>query len=229
MFALKSDLTNAIEHYPDLKIIERDGKLSLSGDVDLLHPIGQELIDTFAVDITFPERFPYCFPEVIETSGKIERIAKRHVFTNTNTLCFAVKVEERLKCKGGITTRWFLDNVLVPRLAEEYVVNHGGKYEHEFSHGPLGDLEFYFQKFNTKDPLEVIRNLKLILNGGFPKHYEKCVCGSDLRFKKCHRTVFEALKDLGDRYIAYEIDNLEGFLKAVVQKIDALTSKNDEK
>jgi hypothetical protein len=117
-----------------------------------------------------------------------------------------------MTCKHGITTRWFLDNVLVPRLAEEYIVNHGGKYGHEFSHGPLGDLEFYCQKFNTHKPAEVMRYLKLILDGGFPKSYEKCCCGSGVKFKKCHRVIFEDLKVLGNKYISYEANKLQNFL-----------------
>lgn len=208
-------MTDAILHYPNLKIIETDGKLSLLGEVDILHPIEKKLIDTFSVEISFHERFPYCFPKVIETSGKIERIQDRHIYTQDNTMCFAVISEELMKCRNGITTKWFLDNVLVPRLAEEYVVNLGGKYAHEFAHGPLGDLQFYFLKFKTKRPREVIRYLIIILQGKFPKHYESCICGSGLKFKKCHRNIFGELKSLGDTFIAFEIEKLEKFLNGL--------------
>jgi hypothetical protein len=218
MFSVKDDLLNAIERYQSLSMVEIDGKLSLSGEVELLHPIEKKLIDTFSVEITFPESYPFCFPWVTETSGKIERIADRHVFTNTNTLCFAVQTEERMKCRNGITLLWFINNVLIPRLAEEYIVNNGGKYEHEFSHGPLGDLEFYCEKFKTKEFAVVIGYLELILKGGFPKPHERCSCGSNVKFKKCHRIIFEELKALGDRYIAYEIERLEKFLEVTKNK-----------
>lgn len=220
MFDLRSDLNKAIEHYPNLKIVDSDGKLSLSGEVDLFHPTEKKWIDSFSVDITYPERFPNRFPVVVETSGKIERIPNRHIYKDTNNMCFAVQAEELMKCRYGITTLWFLDNVLVPRLAEEYIVNDGGKYSHEFSHGPLGDFEFYFEKFKTKHPLDVIRYLKLVLNGGFPKHYEKCSCGSGLKFKKCHRVIFEELKGLGDGFLNYEINKLGAFLKTVMAKAE---------
>ena len=214
-------MNNAIEHYPKLKIIEENGNFSLSGEVDILHPIEKKCIDTFSVDISFPERFPRCFPRVVETSGKIERIPDRHIFVNDGfRLCFTVIVEELLKCRNGITTRFFLDNVLVPRLAEEYLVNNGGKYTHEFAHGNLGDFQFYFQEFKTENPNEVIRYLKMILQGGFPKHYALCSCGSGVKFKKCHRKNFEELKSIGDRFIIFEIEKLEKFIEAVKSKIN---------
>jgi hypothetical protein len=215
MFELKKDLSSACAHYPKLQIVELDGKLSLSGEVELLHPVEGEPIDTFSVDISFPDMFPFCFPKVLETSGKIERTQDRHVFPQTDNLCFAVEVEEHMKCRRGITTRWFLDTVLVPRLAEEYIVNNGGSYAHEFSHGPLGDFEFYFLKFKTKNPAHVIRFLKLILDGALPKHFERCSCGSGLKFKKCHRFIFEDLKALGDLFLMHELNKLEKFLQSV--------------
>lgn len=215
MFELKDDLMDTVKHYPLLGINENDGVLSLSGEIEIFHPTEKKVIDIFSLEINFTKNFPYCFPKVIETSGKIEKIIDRHVIVNkNNSLCFTVVAEELTICRLGITTRWFLDNVLVPRLAEEYLVNHGGKYAHEFSHGPLGDLEYYYQKFNIKDPKDVIGYLKFILKGEFPKHFERCICGSGLKFKKCHRRIFEDLKATGDSFINYEITQLEEFFKA---------------
>lgn len=215
MFILNDDLKDAIKKYPLLKIIEKENcNLSLSGEIEIFHPIENKVIDTFSVEMTFPKEFPHCFPKVVETSNKIERTVDRHlIVTQNNTLCFAVIAEELILCRLGITTRWFLNNILVPRLAEEYIVNHGGKYTHEFSHGPLGDLEFYYQKFRTKNPNIVVENLKFILKDRLPKSYEKCICGSGLKFKKCHRRIFEDLKELGNNFIIYQIHTLEKFLE----------------
>lgn len=212
MFSLKDDLATAVHHFPLLRINEFNGELVLSGEIEILHPVEDKLIDTFSVEISFPKKYPFCFPKVKETSMKIERTPDRHVFTNTNTLCFAVQTEELLTCKSGITLLWFLNNVLVPRLAEEFIVINGGKYAHEYSHGPLGDIEFYCEKFGIKEHNLVIHYLKLIVQGTLPKHYEKCSCGSGVKFKKCHRILFEDLKSLGDNYLSYEIYRLENFL-----------------
>ena len=217
MAVLRSELENAIKYFPLLNIAETNGELSLIGEIELIHPIEKEIIDTFSVSIAFPPAYPSCFPKVIETSQKIERIANRHVFVDTNTLCFAVVAEERMKCRNEINLLWFLNTVLVPRLAEEYRVNNGERYSHEYSHGPKGDLEFYSEKFKTQSPVEVIRLLKLILVGGFPKPFEKCICGSDLKFKKCHRMIFEDLKLLGDNFLSYEIVQLENFIRLLDQ------------
>jgi len=215
MFNLRNDLESTVKYFPKLEIIESENGPFLLGEVDILHPIKNEIIDTFTVEIIFPRNYPYCFPNVTETSGKIERIPDRHIYTNTNNLCFSVFAEERIKCYYGITTKWFIDHVLVPRLAEEYIVNQGGKYTHEYSHGQLGDLEFYLKKFCTGSPTEVMRYLNLILEVRFPKHYEKCGCGSGKKFKKCHRVIFEDLKRLGDKFIVNEIFKLEKLIQTL--------------
>lgn len=218
LYDLRKDLDEALEFYPNLKVIESGSNLALTGAVDLIHPTEKKLIDTFFVDITFPDRFPYQFPKVIETSGKIERIPDRHIHTGTNYMCFAVLSEELMKCRHGITTLWFLNHVLVPRLAEEYIVNNGGKYYREFSHGTLGDLEFYFEKFRTKSPKEVLRYLTWILRGDFPKHYELCYCGSGKKFKKCHRLIFEQLKGLGDGFLSFELQKLKKYIESITPR-----------
>lgn len=213
MYELRKDLDEALKFYPKLRLVEKGKDLALSGSVDLIHPSEKKLIDTFFVEITYPERFPFQFPKVLETSGKIERVQDRHIHPGTNYLCFAVNAEELLKCRFGITTLWFLDYVLVPRLAEEYLVNNGGKYSHEFSHGTLGDLEFYFEKFRTKSPEQVLKYLTILIKGEFPKHFEPCNCGSGQKFKKCHRLVFEEFKSLGDGVLHFEFQKLKNFLQ----------------
>lgn len=211
MFDLKRDLEIAVEHFQNLRIIETGSNLSLSGEVNLFHPTENEWIGSFSVDISFPENFPYRFPIVYEVSGKIRRIQDRHIYPNTGNMCFAVYAEELIKCKYGITTIWFLKNVLVPRLAEEYRVNHGGTYAHGFSHGVEGDLEFYFEKFKTRDYQEVIRYLQSIRSQRFPKHYQECICGSGSKFKKCHKSIFEEMSLLGGKVIDSEISKLENY------------------
>jgi hypothetical protein len=131
--SLLIDLSTAIKDYPGLKLINEVGALSLMGTIDLIHPEFGITYDSFSVEIYYPKLYPFCFPKVIETGGKIPRNANRHVnVIANNTLCLTVDPEERLLSLHGITTSWFIKNVLLPRLGEEYVVNNGGNYLHEY-------------------------------------------------------------------------------------------------
>lgn len=205
-----NDLTTAIKEYPSLKLINEAGDLSLEGSIDLIHSETGIAYDSFSVKIYYPKQYPFCFPKVIETGGKIPRTADRHVnVTANNTLCLTVDPEERLLTLYGITTSWFIENVLLPRLGEEYIVNDGGKYLHEYSHNALGYWEFYFQKFNTKNPLVVINILENMLQHSMPKGYMPCICKSGKDYKKCHKKNVDDLYRLGTSYIQIQLNYLK--------------------
>jgi hypothetical protein len=208
-FDLHADIEWTVQKYHQLKVFEIDGKILLIGEVDIVDKDEMEIIDTFSVEIRFPEFFPYCFPKVMETSGKIPKIPDRHVFKDTGNLCFSVETEELILCRNTMSSRQFIDQILVPRLAEEYVINNGGNYRKERSHGIKGDVEYYQEKFDTQSLDKVILYLELILNGEIPKPYERCFCGSGKKFKKCHQQITDGINAFNKFYIQREIRKLE--------------------
>ena len=100
--------------------------MRVKGEIPLVHPEKGE-IDRYEVLIKFPQKFPQCFPNVVETSKKIPRTADRHI-NEDNTLCLAVHPEERAISKNGISFKFFLDKVLVPHLARETYKERKGVY-----------------------------------------------------------------------------------------------------
>lgn len=216
-FDLFKDLENTTKKYSTLKIQKRRDELILSGEIELIHPTEFKIIDNFSVLMEFPKAYPHCFPRVWETSKKIERVADRHVYPKEGNLCLAVTVEEQLTCRVGISTIWFIERVLIPRLAEEHVVNNGGNYAHEFAHGLYGSLEFYSKKFKVKAPFLVIELLKRIREYDFPKHYDGCPCGSGRKFKRCHKILFTDLHRLGHTFLTSEIHKMEQLLRLMLK------------
>ena len=188
-FNLEDDIKKTQEKYPLLTYHPPD---FLEGTIELLAD-GMKLHD-FQLEMKLPEIFPNCYPVVTETGGDIERIEDRHVYTNSPHLCLGVKAEEIILCRFGQGLKWFLDKILVPRLAEEYLVMNGEGYMSEYSHGMEGPWEYYQKRFATEDRKLIVKLFKITLSNALPKGYELCPCGSQRKFSKCHRRYIYAIQ-----------------------------------
>ena len=185
MYNWNNDLKEVLSKYTLLKY--HSNNRCLSGDIELISDTGK-YIDIFNVDILIPEHFPKYFPKVIETEKKIPRTVSRHVIPKTNYLCLVIEIEEILICQHGITLLWFIDNVLVPRLCEEYRVNNGEKYQKEYSHDFGGTWEFLMKKLGVENPEIVLEFIKALANKKRPKGNTLCLCGSGKVYRLCHKT-----------------------------------------
>jgi hypothetical protein len=197
----KADIATAIMEYPLLQPYQNNGDKHLQGWIEVVDNKSGILIDEYEIDLYYPEEYPFCFPKVIEKSRKIPREVDRHTMPKSTELCLAVNPEERLVCRNGITTLWFLDNVLVPRLAEEYAVSKGHKYLKEYSHGSDGIWEYFMKQFETDNTALVLNFIEGMAFYKLPKGFEPCICGSGKKFKKCHRNIVFLLNNLGSKYL----------------------------
>lgn len=188
-YDLNNDIETLLLEYP---LLSYSPPNKIEGTVTLITDDGFPL-QNFELQILIPKGFPFTFPLVTETGGFIPRSPERHIFPTNNNLCLGVLEEIFIKCKQGITLIWFMENVLLPRLAEEYLVDKGGKYQREYSHGVEGVWEFYQGLFKSSDRrlilslIEMSLGLRTIL-----KNTARCPCGGGKKFTKCHRrSVFE--------------------------------------
>lgn len=202
------DIDNALVSYPTLQRVTEDGFISVKGEVPLIHPEKGEF-DRYEVLIKFPNNFPKCFPKVIETSNKIPRKDFRHVNPD-NTLCLAVEPEEQAIAKNGISFKFFLDKVLVPHLARETYRESKGFYpDGEYAHGYEGIWEFYESILDKKDKQSIINELELIANSSWLERNHPCVCGSGVKFKKCHLDKWTQVMKSGETYVRNQIQILK--------------------
>jgi len=198
---LKKEIARVLEQYQDL-VLDASGKLyRVFGSLDILYVDGR-VIDTFSIEMVYPDRYPFCYPEVKETGGRIPAIADRHVYTDTKTLCLGTPEEETLKCINGISTRWFMEKILIPRLADEHRVCNGYAYTHEYAHRAEGRWKFFMEKFRTKKTDDVLMWLKKIYWKRLPEGKEQCLCGSHLPFKRCHENIVNEVKKVGRDTVA---------------------------
>lgn len=182
--------------YPGLKIDRPNNKIA--GSIGLFDIDTGEMYDSYHVEIKFPETFPHCFPKVWEVGNKIPKEPNRHV-NEDGSLCLGVIQEEILITRYGISLVNFLERVLKPHLSRETYFEKKRKYPHgEYSHGIDGVLEFFFDKFDTSDPVRIVQILDRIISGDLPDRNERqCICGSENKFKKCHLNDVEEVSILG--------------------------------
>jgi hypothetical protein len=184
MYDIKVDIKTILSDYPLLKYDINNnvifGEIELESDEGIF-------IDIFNIDIIIPPCFPKCFPYVIENESKIPRTVKRHVMPETNHLCLAVKTEESLLCKSGITLVWFFDKILIPRLCEEYRVSKGENYQNEYSHDFGGTWEYLMKFFKTESTELVLKFIHVLAEKKKPKGDKLCLCDSGKQFKDCHK------------------------------------------
>lgn len=191
--------------HPQLKVAEGAEK-RLVGTIDIRADHTGERLESFELDILFPELFPSCFPLVWETGGKIPRIVDRHVMPIEGTLCLAPPPEVKLLCLQGLTAERFVERILLPRLAEEYIVRNGGKYQREYTHGMPALWEFYQRYLGIGFPTEILQVLQCMLDKQLPKDGHNCPCGSRLMFKDCHKPKIKTIEILGS-------DNWDNFYR----------------
>lgn len=200
MSRIIKDIDHSLKFYPKLKRVQKEGLVSVSGEIPIIHSQMGE-IDKYKVVINFPNEFPNCFPKVIETSNKIPRIADRHV-NRDNTLCLAVLPEELAICKNGISFKFFLDKVLIPHLARETYREQTGNYpDGEFGHGFEGVWEYYEEILSQKNRVLIISELEQIVDSNWPGRNSECPCGSGIKFKKCHQRIWSKIIRPGREYV----------------------------
>lgn len=213
-FNLEGDIKKAQVSYPLLKYYPPN---KLIGTIELVAK-GMKLHD-FKLEIILSKGFPYCYPLVKETGNDIERIEDRHVYTNASHLCLGVQAEEIILCRFGQGLKWFLDKILVPRLAEEYLVMNDESYVREYSHGWEGPWEYYQKRFGTNDRKLIVCLLGMTLSDKLLDGRELCPCGSNRKFSKCHRkfifSIQSEIRQTNKSFWIGEFRNLQFLLNSV--------------
>ena len=156
-----------------------EGKIELRNQAN-------KVFETYDVRLRFPKKYPYRFPVVQELSNKIPRGEETHI-AKDGTLCLEVSPKEIVICRDGISLDFFVDRVLIPHLAIQYIKQRTGKY-------PFGDYEHYLDgHFQYYKELLMVSDSQTVLKilGGMAYSFKRakrkpCICGSGKLFEDCH-------------------------------------------
>jgi hypothetical protein len=167
-----------------------------------------DIIDQYQVKITPTENYPYCFPLVFETAGRIPINVDWHVFPDGHC-CIKSFPEEILICKNGIDFSWFIEKQVIPYFFNQKHREAFGYFLRERSHGMQGHIEFFQDLLKTKNLSVIAKTLYFVKKRMEPSRTAYCFCGNRQKFRKCCRAVYRTLASFTD-------EELETYLRMVI-------------
>jgi hypothetical protein len=210
----ESDLEKINELFPKLKL-NRSENVSpfLEGKIDICDQEGLYW-NTFEVKITMPVDYPFGVPRMQEVGNQIERIDDRHIDSD-GWCCVAIPHALEMRAIRGLTIIEYLREFGYPYLVNQVFFQVEGRYAgFEYKHGFAGVIQFYQQLLQTQDKAVIARFLKGYINGHLPRYLDRCWCGSNRTYRKCHVTAINRLKSLNKKRISFDCIQFEQYLSA---------------
>ena len=178
--------------FPGLDIMERDFKQIIAGELVLIDNEGIPH-KSYSIEIHPVLEYPFRFPLVFETGGRIPVNIDWHIFESDGHCCLKTYAEELLICKKGLTLNSFIEKEVKPYFFNQAFREHHGYFMQERSHGYLGELEFFFELFRTRDLEQLYKLITFTENGLEPHRTDECFCGSREKYRRCHRNAFRVM------------------------------------
>lgn len=181
---LKSD-------YPTIRLVEDDNIIFARGIFPLLFE--GEIIDSYRIEIEFPQDYPKSCPRVREIGGRIPCEPDRHINSKDNDACLFIEEEWLVMVGPNPTFPQFLSGPVRNFFIGQSLVEAGNPWPFgERLHEKEGLFQAYGEWFDTKDEKRIIQYLECLSLNGLKGHWD-CPCGSGKRIRNCH---FNQLKDL---------------------------------
>jgi len=201
------EATEAIRNFPDLQLNSREDSLPfLEGKITLSDESGIAY-DSYQIAIYCSHDYPNSFPLVYETLGRLPHNIDWHVYENGH-FCICTELEEHIHCAKGITMTTFIQNHLTPYLHNQSFREKEGYFLNERSHGKQGILESICDILNVSDINKAVSLLVYIYKNKTPSRTSMCFCGSDKKYRYCHREAFQSIKSIGQERLRIVLGHL---------------------
>lgn len=145
----------------------------------------KKFIRSYKILMRIPDDYPNSHPIVFETGGAIHRDPDFHI-NEDGSACLFARPERFEKCPPGTRIKAFLNGPVKSFFFSQAFKEKIGEWPFgEWSHGPIGTIEYYGRLFKTPR-ISVIKScLELALLRKLYRQW-KCPCGSGNRLIKCH-------------------------------------------
>lgn len=192
------DLQQFLSDYPGFSLLEEAGVNVLVGDVTFQ---ADGKLYSYEVKIVATFEYPARFPRVYEVGNTFPKIADWHTYAD-ESFCFTVPPLEILRCRKGITLTTFLQEWIVPYLANQQYRKNEGKYANgEFSHGLWGLMEYYGPLLKSKSVVDVEIALTFAIDHKRVERVSRCFCGNGKKYRHCHKKAVEILWEIGNEIL----------------------------
>lgn len=147
---------------------------------------GDQIDDSYKLEIVVSVKFPQALPKVKETGGKIPRDGNFHVNPD-GTLCLGSPLRLLRKVHSSPSLTGFADKCLVPYLyAVSYKLRHGGDFVFgELAHGDQGIVDDYSVMLGLKERHQVTQAIQLLGMKKRLANKKPCPCGCGKRLGVC--------------------------------------------
>lgn len=180
-YDLINDIKDVLKIFPKLAYEEE----VLVGEIDI-YDKNDKYYSSFLIKISIPVQYPFEFPILYECGNHIPHIEDRHIY-NDGSCCVCVTQEEDIRKKSGITVKEFIFEYVIPFFANQiyFEANNHSWANGDYIHGYDGFVQYYKELFHTQDINIIVLGFRYFFNKSL-KPYERCFCGSNLKYKKCH-------------------------------------------
>lgn len=200
----------AMSSFPDLQLCIREDSLPYVIGNLVLFDENDAMYDKYSVRIECPNDYPNSFPLVYETNQRLPHNIDWHIYGDGH-FCICTPIEEYIYCAKGITLTSFIQKQVVPYLHNHSFREKEGYFLNERSHGSMGFLESLYDILLINDLIKVYSILVYIYENSKPSRTSKCFCGSDRKYRYCHKEAYEVLKSIGQE----RLFNVISYLKRI--------------
>lgn len=213
-FFLEEKLSILLD-YPELIFSIENDTVILSGLIEFTATYNDYPIsDTYKIKIIFPDDYPQMFPICMEMDGRIPK--DYHQYSN-GTLCVGTKTEVMLRFSTNPNIVHYINNLLIPYLYRySYFEKNNATPYPDYSHGAVGQIEFYFDYFAVRDMKTLGQLLFVIIESNYRGHVP-CPCGSGKKTRDCHGEALQKLQKI-DYYVKNEFNEITSFLQEIKNK-----------
>lgn len=190
--ALAEDIRRQLDaRYPTLHVYERPNEVLVKGTFPILSD--DSVLDRYSVEIYVRRDKSDAWPAVRETGGRIPKTADYHI-SSDGTACLFVEDEAYYQFPNGLSFVEFLEIPVRNFFLSQSIVANGGDWPLGYrSHGTEGVIEFYMEKLNTEDPVELLKCLKCLSIESVKGHHP-CPCESGEIYRRCHQARLSAIR-----------------------------------
>lgn len=212
---IENQIRAAIARFPKLSYRRNEGKKFwiIEGDLDICDSTGVYW-DTFQIAIVLNDKYPNSVPVVFEVSKKIPRVSDRHISAN-GACCLDIEHKLLRMASRGILLSEFIATKVYPFFANQiYFEKHERFAAEEYSHDFMGVEEFYRDELQIPNAKTAILILNSILSNSLPGRNDRCMCGQEKKYKKCHMQKVEFLAAIGTDQLLKDLDNFREVMES---------------